>query len=178
MKSNIKQFRIAFLLITIIVNTTIYGQTENKIKQTFVRVYNLNGNKISKGKVVAVLDSVLQLKRNDKLINIPVTDVVYIKTKRSAGNNILVGSIIGSVSGALIGAVSSNEETKTDSNWLFGEYEYTTGTSPGTGAIGGAGAGIMVGALVGAGVSVFKNSQNFVINGDKEKLKLFKEHIE
>ena len=94
------------------------------------------------------------------------------------GSDMLVGSIVGGVSVAIIGAASSKEETKTGSNWLFGEYEYTTGTSPGTGAIGGAGAGIIAGALVGAGVSVLKNSQTFVINGDKEKLKQFMKIIE
>jgi len=177
MRTCLKQKELAFIITLLLLSNINYSQNASS-KNEFTRVYNKNSKKINKGKVVAVLDSVLQLKRNDRLINIPVTDIGYIKTKRSAGNNILVGSIIGSVSGALIGAVSSNEETKTDSNWLFGEYEYTTGTSPGTGAISGAGAGIMVGALVGAGVSVFKNSQTFVINGNKEKLMLFKEHIE
>lgn len=172
------QFKTAFLLIVLIVNTTIYGQTENSIKETFVRVYNLNGKKLNKGKVFSITDSTLILKKSNGTKSIDLKIIGMLKTKRSAGNNILIGSLIGGASGALIGAATSEEETKTKSNWLFGEYEYTSGTSPGEGAAIGGGLGIIGGALVGAGISIFKKSQTFEIDGDKEKLKQFKKIIE
>ena len=55
---------------------------------------------------------------------------------------------------------------------LIGEYTYTIGTSPGTGAVIGGGVGIAGGALIGLGTSLFKKSKTYLINSDHEKLKL------
>ena len=79
-------------------------------KSTFVRVYNLTGHKIYKGDVLMVTDSSLQLKVKSTPINIPVRDIGSIKTKRSAGNNILIGAITGASSMAIVGVVSADPD--------------------------------------------------------------------
>lgn len=127
----------------------------------FVRIYNLEGKKTDKGKVIAVTDSTLQLKRTKGIESINFNDIGMIKTKRSAGNNILMGSAIGATSMAIIGAASADE-----SSWIF-SY------SAGEGAAAGAFLGGTAGAAVGGITILFKNSKTFTINGELQKWKEF-----
>ncbi len=143
----------------------------------FVRVYNLNGERINKGHVVFTNDTILRLKRGEKFININVKNIGQIKTKRSVGNNVLVTSLIGGGVGAIIGMATSEEETKITTVPIIGTYEYTTGTSPGTGTLIGGGVGLAGEALIGLGSSMFKKSETFIIGGDINKWKVFKQFI-
>ena len=165
------------LLIGIAFFTNAYAQKPAVETGMFVRVYNLKGQKIGKGKLYTVSDTLLTLKRNSKAINLNPNNIGYIKTKKSTGHNVLVGSIIGGATVAIIGAATSHEETKTANLGWLGSYEYTSGTSPGTGAAIGGGLGLMGGALTGLGVSAFKNSKKFIINGDESHWKTFMQLI-
>ncbi|MCF7567657.1 hypothetical protein L3X37_04665 [Sabulilitoribacter arenilitoris] len=122
-------------------------------------------------------DTILRLKKGEKFININVKNIGQIKTKRSIGNNVLSTSLIGGGVGVVIGLATSKEETKTGTAIIVGEYEYTTGTSPGTGALIGGGVGLAGGALIGLGSSIFKKSETFIINGDINKWKGFKQFL-
>lgn len=174
MKTLKQLLKTIILLFVLTLFANVYSQNNTISHGMYVRVYNLESKKISKGKLFAVSDTILILKRNSKLINLEPMKIGYIKTKRSIGNNILVGSLLGGVSGAIIGAASSNQETKTgDGGWLFGKYEYTTGVSSGTGTVIGGSIGILGGAITGLGISAFKNSNTFLINGDEAKWKAF-----
>lgn len=130
----------------------------------FVRVYNLTGQKIYRGNVLMVTDTSLQLKGKPETIIIPVRKIGSIKTKRSPGNNILIGSLAGAAAGAAMGIATA------DPDELFG---YTSGE--------GAGAGILLGAPVGAAVggltALFKNSNTYLIEGDVTKWKAFQTTI-
>lgn len=178
MKS-IKILSKSLILCTVLfLNTSANSQTSKEEQGKFVRVYNLKGKKINKGRVVYINDSILGLKKGDKFVKVSINGIGQIKTKRSSGNSVLTASLIGGTAGALIGAATSQEQTKTGNNWLFGEYQYTTGTSPGTGAAIVGGVGLIGGALIGLGSSLFKKQETFVINGDINKWSIFKELIE
>jgi hypothetical protein len=133
-------------------------------KSTFVRVYNLTGQKIYKGDVHMVTDSSLQLKVKSTPIDIPVQKIGSIKTKRSAGHNILIGSIAGASSMAIFGAATA------DPDEFLG---YTAGE--------GAAAGILIGAppgaVIGGITALFKNSRTYLIDGDIMKWKAFQKSI-
>src|SRR4051794_31973998 len=77
-------------------------------KSIFVRVYDFAGEKINTGHLLAVTDTSLQLKGEP--VDIPVRNIGFIKTKRSAGNNVLVGSVIGAFTGAVVGAVTGDPD--------------------------------------------------------------------
>lgn len=175
MKTLEKQIKNTVLLISLIFFVNSYSQNKVISHGMYVRAYNLEGIKIGKGKLFAFSDTLLILKQNSKLINLDPMKIGKIKTKHSTGHNILIGSLVGGATGAIVGAASSNQQTKTrDGGWLFGEYEYTTGTSSGTGAAIGGTIGILGGAITGLSISAFKNSNTFVINGDEANWKAFR----
>jgi hypothetical protein len=155
-------FAIAMLLCT-----SIYAQNEAAKNSLFIRVYNLEGDKMNKGKVLSVNDTILQLEGKNGPIDIDIRTIGLIKTKRSVGNNLLLGSLIGLTVGAIIGVATSDPNP----DEVFLGYSASEG---------GTGFGI-IGAILGTGVggatSLFKNSKSYTINGDASKWKVFEEMI-
>lgn len=135
---------------------------QNKL---FVRVYDLEGHKVNKGYILAVNDSILILEKDKSPLEIRVKTIGMIKTKRSTGNNVLIGTISGAIAMGGIIAASSDPD-----NWVF---DYT----PAEGAIIGAFIGAPAGAAVGLMTTVFKKPKTFIIDGDLEKWKVFLEHL-
>jgi hypothetical protein len=180
MKTIKKQIiRILSLIMVCILSSNLHAQKGVNQKKGFLRVYNLEGKKISKGKIAFINDSILGLTKAGELVEIKVTEIGRIKTKRSGGHNLLVGSLVGGGLLAIIVGASSKEETKTvNGGWLFGEFEYTSGISPSSGAAIGGVIGLTGGAAIGGITSVFKNSKTFIINGDIKKWFIFKETID
>ena len=165
MKTLIKQIKILALAMALIFSMEAYAQKEAKTHNVFLRVYNLEGKKISKGSVIFINDTLLALKDSSDKTAISMKDIGYIKTKRSAGHNILIGSAIGTATGAILGAASADPDA-----WIFG---YTAAE----GATGFGLAGALGGAAIG-GISIaFKNSKTFTINGDQQRWKAFKQMI-
>lgn len=148
-----------------------------KTKNLFVRIYDSNGKKIAKGRLVYISDTLLSVDKNNKIIKLKVKDIHKIKTKKSVGNNILVGSIVGGTVLTLVGALSAKEETKEVPSIFGGTYETTVGETPGEGAAYGAAIGFPLGALTGLITAVFKNSKTFLIKGNNENLKVFSDYI-
>jgi hypothetical protein len=130
-------------------------------KSIFVRIYNLTGERINKGQVLAVTDSSLQLEGKEAPINIPVRQIGFIKTKRSAGNNLFKGSIIGASTMAILGAATSDPDA------------IILGNTAGEGAASGVIIGLPVGAAIGGLTILFKNSKTYLINGDLMKWRVF-----
>lgn len=156
--------KILIFAFAIIFSINSYAQGKTEIGNLFVRVYNLQGQKISKGKVLAVTDNSLQIKGKKGLMNIDVSSIGLIKTKRSAGNNLLIGSVIGASAMAILGAATA-------------EPDSFLGYTAGEGAAGGAIIGLPLGAAVGGITILFKNSKSYSIDGDLLKWKLFQEMI-
>ena len=163
MKTIKKQIKTIVLLFVLMFGTNIYAQKETINTGAFVRVYNLESKKINKGKLISASDTLLTLKRNSKFIYIASKDIGYIKTKHSAGNNILMGSIIGGVSMAILGAASADPDA-----WILG-YTATEG------AIAGALFGGTTGAAIGGITILFKNSKTYMINGEESSWKIFQQ---
>lgn len=126
--------------------------------QKFVRIYNASGKKIAKGYLVDEHqnDSFLVVKRNNSFDTIPVKNISYIKTKHSFGNNVLVGTIVGTSIFAIAGAISAGSPCD---NCII---EFTAGEGAAAGAIAGAPLGAVIGAITG----LLKNSKTILINGD------------
>ncbi len=147
-------------IITLIFGCNVYAQNEFKNPKVFVRVYNLHGKKIEKGKVYKCTDTTLVLKRNKKLVKIPVSEIGSIKTKRSGRNNILIGA----ASGFVYGAITIVDSTELEE--FRGPYALLGGITGGA-----------VGAAVGGITILFKNSKSYKINGDVLKWQVFKEAV-
>jgi len=153
-----------FIVIALLSGVIIYAQEETVKNTLFVRVYNLEGEKMNKGKVLVVNDTILQLLEKNKTVNIDVRTIGLIKTKRSEGNNLLTGALLGLTAGAIIGVATADPDA-----WFgYSAAEGATGIG-------------LVGALVGTGVGAvtipFKNSKSYIINGDASKWKVFEEMI-
>lgn len=136
-------------------------------KTLFVRIYDLNGKKINKGHVLAITDTSLLLNtKGGHKINIPINSFTTIKTKRSAGHNLLIGSLALMVPLAIVGAASGSPN---DTGFL----SFTAAEGVGAGAL----VGIPIGAAIG-GISVLlKGSKTFVINGQIDKWRVFQLYI-
>jgi len=152
-------------VITLIFSVNVYAQNRFENTNVFVRVYDSLGKKISKGKILSISDTSLQLNRKGESLEILVSSIAAIKTKRSAGNNVLVGATIGATSMAILGAATADPDA-----WILG---YTAGEGAGAGALLGGTAGAAIGGIT----ILFKNSKSYEINGDMEKWKAFKEMI-
>lgn len=145
--------------LALILSFNVFAQ--EKSKTPFLRVFNLDGKKIAKGRLVQVTDSTLTLRKNKETVNVIFSDVGIIKTKRSFGNNVLTGAGIGAGTVGLLGAVSSGDK---------GFFQYGPGQGLGVGILIGAPLGSAAGGLLG----LFKNRKTIEINGNKEQWKAFK----
>ncbi len=153
------------LVLILLLATPLFAQNETEIPDIFVRVYDLNGHKLGKGKIISFSGATLQLKRGNRTKEFPVSDIGSIKTKRSGGNNLLIGATVGAVTGGIVGAASADPDA-----WIFG---YTAAEGAFGGAVLGGGAGFIVGGIS----TLFKNSKTFPVNGDPVKLKVFIDSI-
>ena len=143
-----------------LLNISLFAQYGAEKNTMFVRVYNLEGDKINKGKVLAVTDTILQLDGKKGVVDIDVRTIGLIKTKRSEGNNVLIGTLIGLTTFAILGATQG------------GSDEWFSSTDL---AVGGGVVGAVIGAGTGAMTIPFKNSKSHIINGDPLKWKAFQE---
>ena len=143
------------LSITFLLCLNIKAQELPKRSKVFVRVYNNEGRKIAKGKILNITDDAIILKKGSSPITIPIKDIMYIKTKRTYGHNMLIGGLVGA--GYVLTQVAGE-----------GEYAAVIGVilTP-------------VFAAVGSGIgyitALFKNSQHYSIQGNPAKWQGFKE---
>ncbi|MDH3381951.1 MAG: hypothetical protein OEL54_04555, partial [Flavobacteriaceae bacterium] len=146
-----------WMLITFFLCIHLNAQEVTSKSKLFVRVYDLSGNKIHKGKILQNTDNTLVLKSSKGSIEIEIKNVGYIKTKRSPGNNVLVGSIVGATFFGVLGAATAEPDA-----WILG---YSAGE--------GAATGVLLGGITGAGIGglsiLFKKSKSYIINGDVKR---------
>lgn len=151
--------------ITLLLSINLCAQNEFQNTKVFVRIYDLQSKKIAKGKIVSISETAVQLANKGETIDIPLSSIGAIKTKRSAGHNVLVGAGSGATAIAILGAATADPD-----DWLFG---YTAGEGAAAGALLGGTAGAAIGGLT----ILFKNSKSYDINGDKVKLEAMKASI-
>lgn len=152
------RMKVSTLLFSLLLGCSLYAQ-----KTMFVRVYDLSGKKINKGRVLATTDSTLQLKGQPSPISISVGNIGSIRTQHSTGHNIAIGSATGVVVGLAVGLAIP---ISTDPN----SFDVL---SKGGQAAAGAVLGLAGGALIGAISASLKDSKHVVINGDPAKWKAF-----
>lgn len=154
-----------FFTIALILSIHISAQEGTEKANVFVRVYDLQGQKISKGKILSISDTSLQLKGKKEPIEVTAKSIGLIKTKHSGGNNVLVGAASGASLLAILGAATADPDAM------------IMGYSAGEGAAAGAFLGGTAGAAIGGITTLFKESESYKINGDELKWKAFKETI-
>lgn len=134
-------------------------------KTMFVRVYDFSSKQTFNGEIYSVTDSSLLLSAKKTPVVIPVNKISFIKTKRSAGHNVLIGAAAGVATGALVGAASADPDAE------------IAPISTGAGAAGGALLGATLGAAVGGITGLLKKKETFLINGDFTKWVTFKSFV-
>lgn len=139
----------------------------------YVRVFDLKGNRISKGHVHTITDSSLQLKEGQT--EIKVRNIGFIKTKHSGGINVIAGSLIGMLTGAIVGVAASGSGSNANSGTSGFQYNIQFGTD--VSAAAGAFVGLGIGAAVGGLTALAKNPKFYLINGDSIKWKSFQIRI-
>ena len=146
------------LLITILLVTLTFSVSAQK--SVFVRVYDLSGNKIHKGKVIAVTETSLQLKSTENEVTIPANSIGMIKTKRSPGHNVAWGAALGGVAGSIYGASTA------DPDKILG---HTSGEGIWAGFL----IGMLPGGAVGGITGLLKKSVTYDIKGNLDNWKVF-----
>jgi len=151
--------KIALLIIFILLAFNAQSQSS-----VFVRVYDMNGNKIARGNIVEVTDSSLQLEKSTTIIF--VKNIGYLKTKHSFGHNILVSSAISGGIFALVLAAGSSDKN--------GFLSYTLSEGLFVGFV----AGAIYGPIIGGITAIFKNVTTFPINGSDTNWKEFHQYFD
>ena len=150
------------IFIVVLISITISAQEKTSNDRIFIRIYNLEGDKIGAGFIVSMSDNELQIIKKKTLKTVAVRSIGSIKTKRSAGHNVLIGTAFGFVTGASFGIGSANPDDFI-LNYTAGDGAFIFGTM---------GAGI--GAAAGGLSNLFKQSTHYLINGDIVKWQEFK----
>jgi hypothetical protein len=138
--------------------------------QIFVRVFDADGVKIGRGRVLNVKESELQLTASSgDTLRIPAAKIATIKTKHSLGHTILWGAAIGS---PLIGFFAAVTAPGDNTGGGYSGFK-----SPAFQGIVGAFLGAPVGAMWGAFFAIFKKQDEFAINGDAVKLQQYRQQL-
>lgn len=154
-------------LLTICVLTGLSVDAQKKI---FLRFYDPSGHKFEKGQFVTSTDSSIVISRDTALIEIPISSIYSIKTKRSFGHHALVSSLVSGIP-LTVYAVSTGEP-HTNENTFSGMLHDATTFRPGEAAILGIFGGMVIGTITGAIIS--GQSKTFIIDGDIKKWKKFR----
>lgn len=154
------------LIVTILFSISCLGFSQESVNREslFIRVYSLEGKKIANAHLINIDNNGLYLEKKDSLLQIPLAKIGKIKTKKSLGGNVLFGSIIGTTLGLAL--IVGDPETSTSS--VFSGEERVVAVA----------GGMVIGAVVGLGTGLLKNSKVYLINGSNERLQQFKEVLQ
>ncbi|MDV7139536.1 hypothetical protein R3X28_11645 [Maribacter sp. TH_r10] len=152
-------------VIMLVLSSHTYAQSASETTNIYLRVFDMQGKKIGKGKMLSMLKTSLILSRNGEPVEIPVSNIGSIKTKRSGGNNMLIGASVGAGAMAIVGAATADPDAAL--------FAYNAGEGAAIGTLFGG----TVGAMVGGVTTLFKKSKSYEINGNQEKWKAFSEII-
>jgi len=155
----------------IMINSIVLAQ-----KRTFMRFYTILGDKFAKGYFAGITDSSIIVYRDTVKLEILISRIGTIKTKRSPGHTILISGLTGAVSLGILG--SADGEPKINDGTPLGEFHDAIIFTPTKGfAIYGLAGGI-VGIATGAVITLFRKSKIFEINENEENWKQRKNLIE
>lgn len=158
------QFKTTLVKTLILILFISFSCSSRAQKTMFVRVHDFSGKQIFNGEIYSVTDSSLLLSAKKTPVIIPVNQISFIKTRRFAAHNVLIGAAAGLGAGALAGVASANPDAEI--------APISTGS-----AAAGALLGAMLGAAVGGITGLLKKKETFLINGDFTKWAAFKSFI-
>ena len=153
-----------YALLVALVLILFVSQAQQK---TFLRFYNLTGHKFQKGHFAGTTDSSVYVYKDSSKIEIPISTIGYIKTKRSLGHNILAAAIPGAVGFAILGLVTGEPNQTTDNNITWGSVLHDAFTpTPAEGFEGGLIIGSVLGTATGSLITALSKRTTFKINGN------------
>ncbi len=161
MNKKLSCFTIILTLIFLTFHLPIRSQDIYYDGKFFLRLYDREGKKFEKGHLRLASDTLLVLYRRGEQISVPLSEIGFIRTKRSMGHNILVGTSLVTTF-MIIGFVS----TAPGGGFI--------GWDAGTGVLFGIVAGIFYGPPISALSLIFKKVSMYIINGDIEQWEKFK----
>jgi len=126
-------------------------------KSTFVRVFNLNGDQIAKGDLVATTDTSVIVQRHKQQVEIAVTKIGFIKTGIPVGQPVAIGAGVGAFIGLFAGLIATGDSGS-------GTYAPHFDESFGAGA--GFALGLAGGAVIGTLITATKKRKRIEVNGD------------
>ena len=139
--------------------TSLNAQKTQERKATpFVRVFNYDGKKIGKGYIQEITEDKLVLVLRKKTKTLPIAEINTLKLKRSYGNSVAVGALIGTGIGVLT-AISVDGA----SDDYFENIEYVV-LPP---------MGFLSGTTIGAIVGIFRKPIEVQIDGRADNLHKF-----
>ena len=141
-------------------------------KRVFLRLYSPAGNKFQKGYFAGTTDSSLFLYRDSSKTEIPVSDIGFIKTRRSLGHHLLVGALVVAVPSGIIGLASGEPRQTTSGNISLGSILHDAFTlTPGEGLEVSLVVGGTAGAAGGAIVTASNKKYTYRVYGDRSNWK-------
>ena len=143
--------------IALFLSLNIKAQELPKKSKVFVRVYNIEGQKIAKGKIFNITDDALILKKGSKTITVSSSEIMYLKTKRTNNHNVLIGGLAG-VGYGLFGLAQSSGDGYSTIGFVLLTPIFAA-----------------IGSGIGYITTLFKNSKHYSIQGDPIKWQGFKE---
>lgn len=132
-------------------------KAEKKLgKETFVRIFDEKGKKSYTGFLTKTTDNSIFILQKNKSVEVPVSKITTIKLRRSFGHTVLITSLIGGVSLAILGAASADPDV------FLG---YTAGEGIAVGLL----FGVPAGAAVGSIIAGTRNRPIFTINQNQDE---------
>ena len=132
-------------------------------QKKFIRVYLTGPAKVVKGYYGGHTDSSLIILANQQRVTMSYVQIQNIRTAKTVGHSILIGSVTGAFVGAITGLVTHKDPEPPPANcWFCITFE----TTPAENAAAGFTIGAMAGALVGTVSGFAKKKENLTIAGD------------
>jgi hypothetical protein len=128
-------------------------------KTKFVRIFNLEGHLIARGNLIATTDTSVIIQEHKKQVEIPVTQIGFIKTARTFGSAVGIGAGVGFFIGTVVGAAASGDGDGGNSNEYY-QFEESMNIAGGM-VLGTAG-----GAVLGTIISATQKRRRVEVNGD------------
>lgn len=157
-------YKVFLLFLFILSGFNMNSQNQVQLERTFVRLFDLQDNKIGKGRLNYAWGDTLYVMHKNKNEKYLYSHLGKIKTKRSGGHNVAIGAASGAVIGVIVGA--GMEAAEDEDSWdLFPSSAVLSGSGLFFGAIG---------AGIGGVTALIKNSKTIYLNGGIEEWESFK----
>lgn len=115
MKTATHQWKGMLFIFLLLFSLSSYTQDNTQNVEEFVRVYNLDGKKIGKGNINFINDTIIKIRKGGRIESIKIKDIGIIKTKHSAGHNVLIGAAVGGGTLGVLGAATADPD-----DWVLG----------------------------------------------------------